>query len=400
MNNPELRFNNDKHDWEKKQIKDCANFLSGKGLSKSDITEDGENECILYGHLYTDYGMIATKINHKTNNIPDNVVYSKNGDVLIPGSDTTPTGLARATSVEKDNVILGSDINIIRPNNNENGSFLSLAINKNKDELIKLIKGTTVRHIHNSDIKDVSISVPNDINVEENIVDLIKFIDQRIEMEEIKLKKLKQVKEAMLTKMLPSGGGNKPLIRFDGFSGDWIEKEIKEIAVVKMCKRIFKEQTTSKGEIPFFKIGTFGGEPDAFISKELFESYKTKFPYPKIGNILISASGTIGRIVEYKGNQEYFQDSNIIWLEHNELLLDKYLKYYIQIINWNIEGSTIQRLYNSNILTTTIKLPPTLEEQEKIGEYFEKLDEKINLEATKLNKLKDIKNAMLNKLLS
>ena len=104
--------------------------------------------------------MITENIVYRTNTEIKNPVYSEYGDVLIPASDTTPTGLARATSLEKSGVLLGGDINIIRPNEGINGSCLSLALNANRKELIRLIKGTTVRHIHNSEIKDIVICLP------------------------------------------------------------------------------------------------------------------------------------------------------------------------------------------------------------------------------------------------
>ncbi|HEL1251489.1 TPA: restriction endonuclease subunit S, partial [Streptococcus equi subsp. zooepidemicus] len=85
-----------------------------------------------------------------------------------------------------------------------------------------------------------------------------------------------------------------------------------------MCKRILKNQTSSKGDIPFYKIGTFGKIADSFISRELFDEYKKKYSYPKKGEILISASGTIGRTVIFDGENAYFQDSNIVWVSHNE----------------------------------------------------------------------------------
>ena len=146
-----------------------------------------------------------------------------------------------------------------------------------------------------------------------------------------------------------------------------------------MCRRIFKEQTSEKGDIPFYKIGTFGSVADAFISKELFEEYKSKYPYPKKGDILISASGSIGRTVEFTGKNEYFQDSNIVWLNHDERLSNAFLKYFYSVVNWTgIEGSTIKRLYNENILNTTINLP-SIYEQNKMGDYFNKLDNLITL---------------------
>ena len=146
-----------------------------------------------------------------------------------------------------------------------------------------------------------------------------------------------------------------------------------------MCRRIFKEQTSENGEIPFYKIGTFGGEADAFISRELFEEYKAKYQYPKKGDILISASGSIGRTVVFTGKNEYFQDSNIVWLNHDKHLDNSFLKCFYSIVKWaGIEGSTIKRLYNDNILNTAITLP-SVEEQQKIGAYFENLDTLITL---------------------
>ena len=146
-----------------------------------------------------------------------------------------------------------------------------------------------------------------------------------------------------------------------------------------MCRRIFKEQTSETGDIPFYKIGTFGADPDAFISRELFEEYKSKYPYPQKGDILISASGSIGRAVEFAGNNEYFQDSNIVWLNHDERLSNPFLKCFYSVVKWaGIEGSTIKRLYNDNILNTVICMP-SVPEQKRIGLFFENLDNLITL---------------------
>ena len=170
-----------------------------------------------------------------------------------------------------------------------------------------------------------------------------------------------------------------PAIRFKGFSDTWEQRKLGEIGSVSMCRRIFKEQTSENGEIPFYKIGTFGGEADAFISRELFEEYKAKYQYPKKGDILISASGSIGRTVVFTGKNEYFQDSNIVWLNHDKHLDNSFLKCFYSIVKWaGIECSTIKRLYNDNILNTAITLP-SVEEQQKIGAYFENLDNLITL---------------------
>ena len=159
----------------------------------------------------------------------------------------------------------------------------------------------------------------------------------------------------------------------------WEQRKLGEIGSVSMCRRIFKEQTSETGDIPFYKIGTFGADPDAFISRELFEEYKSKYPYPQKGDILISASGSIGRTVEFAGNNEYFQDSNIVWLNHDERLSNPFLKCFYSVVKWaGIEGSTIKRLYNDNILNTVICMP-SVPEQKRIGLFFENLDNLITL---------------------
>lgn len=160
---------------------------------------------------------------------------------------------------------------------------------------------------------------------------------------------------------------------------DWEQRKFGDLGSVAMCKRIFKEQTSTDGDIPFYKIGTFGAEPDAFISRELFEEYREKFQYPNIGDMLISASGTIGRTVEYKGEEAYFQDSNIVWFKHDDRVDNSFLKCIYEIVKWSgIEGSTIKRLYNDNFLKTEFSIPK-ITEQQQIGMYFQCLDHLITL---------------------
>lgn len=189
-----------------------------------------------------------------------------------------------------------------------------------------------------------------------------------------------------------------PEFRFKGFTDEWEERKLGDLGSVAMNKRIFKEQTSDVGDIPFYKIGTFGGTPDAFISRDIFEEYKSKYQYPEVGDILISASGSIGRTVVYQGYDEYFQDSNIVWLKHDQQLDNSFLKQFYSIVKWQgLEGSTIKRLYNKNILETKITLPSP-EEQQKIGSFFKQLDNTIALHQRKLDLLKEQKKGYLQKM--
>ncbi|MBF9679091.1 restriction endonuclease subunit S [Streptococcus pseudopneumoniae] len=192
----------------------------------------------------------------------------------------------------------------------------------------------------------------------------------------------------------------KPSYRFTGYTEVWEEKKLGNLGSVEMCRRIFKEETSAEFEIPFFKIGTFGGEADTYITREKFEEYKTKFAYPQRGDLLLSASGSIGRVVEYDGDEAYYQDSNIVWLNHHGKINNKFLKAFYKIVSWSgIEGTTIKRLYNKNILETDISLP-SLSEQTAIGSFFQDIDQLISLQQRKLEVLKEQKKTYLKLLFS
>ncbi|GAA9944884.1 hypothetical protein VN0895_14240 [Helicobacter pylori] len=161
-----------------------------------------------------------------------------------------------------------------------------------------------------------------------------------------------------------------------------------------------KHQTTRYGEIPFYKIGTFDNTADAFISKKLFLEYKTKYSFPKKGDILISASGTIGRAVIYDGKPAYFQDSNIVWIDNDETLVkNDFLFYVYSHVKWNTEHTTILRLYNDNFRNTLIPLPP-LNEQIAIANILSALDHYLYTLRALILKKESVKKALSFELLS
>ncbi|ASM64447.1 restriction endonuclease subunit S [Helicobacter pylori] len=181
---------------------------------------------------------------------------------------------------------------------------------------------------------------------------------------------------------------------------NWQRVRLGDIGKPCMCKRVMKHQTTRYGEIPFYKIGTFGNTADAFISKKLFLEYKTKYSFPKKGDILISASGTIGRAVIYDGKPAYFQDSNIVWIDNDETLVkNDFLFYAYSNVKWNTEHTTILRLYNDNFRNTLIPLPP-LNEQIAIANILSGLDRYLCALRALILKKEGVKKALRIKMLN
>ena len=396
--------------WELRKFDECFNFpVSTNSLSRALLNYDeGDIKSVHYGDILIKYPAILNIKNDKIPYITGGKLEKykssllENGDLIFADAaeDETVGKAVEVNGLTEENLVAGLHTIVARPKDKKAEFFLGYYINSNTyhRQLLRLIQGSKVSSISKGNLQKTLVSFPKDFEEQQKIGAFFKKIDDTITLHQRKLDKLKSVKQAYLSEMFPAEGERVPKRRFPGFTDDWELRKLGEVGTVAMCRRIFKEQTSEHGEIPFYKIGTFGGPPDAFIARELFEEFKDKYSYPNIGDILISASGSIGRAVEFLGEDEYFQDSNIVWLKHDGKINNIFLKQFYSIVKWSgIEGSTIKRLYNENILNTEIALP-TLPEQEAIGNFFSTLDRHITLHQRKLEKLKNLKKALLNEL--
>lgn len=262
------------------------------------------------------------------------------------------------------------------------------------DFLSKLTAGSTINHLYQKDFIYYTFPVPPTLEEQRLIADTLTDTDQLLQNLKTLIAKKKAIKQSAMQELLT---GKK---RLEGFSGEWEIKTIGDIGNVKMCKRIFSYQTTDEGDVPFYKIGTFGKEANSFISKRLFNEFKNKYSYPKIGDILISASGTIGRTVIYNGEKAYYQDSNIVWIANDENLVTNDFLYNIyNSIEFNTEGSTIKRLYN-NLLLSISFFCPSLEEQKAIVQILNDMDAELEALEIQLQKTQNLKQGMMQELLT
>ena len=377
---PKIRFKGFTDTWEQRKLDDIVDFYRGRGLSWNDITDDGKNECVLYGNLYTDYGMVISKIKYKTNVNKDSMVLSKFGDVLIPSSDTTPTGLARATSIDKSDVILGGDINVLRPKK-DNGDFISYSINVKRTELIKRIKGTTVRHLNNSDIEDLEIRIAPNIDEQIKISKILTKIDNLITLHQSKYDKLVNVKKALLEKMFPKDGKNVPEIRFKGFTDTWEQRKLGDISnSFSGGTPLVGNSEFYGGKIPFIRSGEIhGNTTEIYITDKGLNSSSAKLV--RKGDILYALYGaTSGEVdisrIDGAINQAIlaiFPNKN-----YNNIFITNYLKKEKEnIISTYLQGGQ-GNLSGEIVKNVNIKLP-NYEEQKQIGKLFEQLDNLITL---------------------
>ena len=141
---------------------------------------DAGTPIILYGRLYTKYQFAISEVD--TFAVPRNgAVYSQGNEVIVPASGETAEDIARASAVEKSGVLLGGDLNILRPFDFMNPLFLALAISNGEPqkELAKKAQGKSVVHIHNTDIQEVTIAYPSKTE-QDRIVSVFRHLDHLI----------------------------------------------------------------------------------------------------------------------------------------------------------------------------------------------------------------------------
>ena len=347
---------------ELKTLGDVGEFVRGNGMQKSDLTDHGA-PAIHYGQVHTHYGVWA----ETTKSFTDPALAAKlrrarPGDLVIATTSEDDAAVAKATAwLGQDEAAVSGDAYIYRHTLDPRYVSYFFQSERFQEQKARHITGTKVRRVSGDVLAKIRIPVPP-LEVQREIV---RVLDQFTQLEaELEARRCQY--DYYFRRLLSFAPGEAE------------ELALGDIGRVSMCKRIFKHETSDAGEVPFFKIGTFGGEPDAYISRELFDSYRAKYSFPKPGDVLISAAGTIGRTVTYNGEAAYFQDSNIVWLDHDESIVSNaYLNHWYRVVLWATDGGTIKRLYNANLLRAKILVPPRAV-QARVVEALDKFDALVN----------------------
>lgn len=398
---PQIRFNGYIDDWEERNLSDLATFSKGKGYSKSDLVSDGF-PAILYGRMYTKYESQINDVNDTFVADTTDAVLSQTGDVIVPGSGETPEDIARASNVNVSGVVLGGDINIIRPDAEKmDSTFLALTISNGQQqtELIKRAQGKSVVHLHNSDLKKVNVVAPSK-DEQRAISSLFNQLDNLIAANQRKLDLLKEQKKGYLQKMFPKNGAKVPELRFAGFADDWEERKLGGFTTS------FSGGTPSagnssyyQGDIPFIRSGEINSDKtELFLTEAGLKNSSAKMV--SVGDILYAlygaTSGEVGisqingainqAILAIKPSSGYSSEFIMQWLKlQKQKIIDKYL----QGGQGNLSGSIVKGL----VLNV-----PDFEEQQQIGSLFKQIDDTIALHQRKLDLLKEQKKGFLEKM--
>jgi|SRR5690554_372437 len=388
-----------KEGWKIKKLGDVVLFQRGLTYSKKDEVDFSENIVLRSNNVDVDSNKLDFSelkyINPKIV-IPENKKVKKES-LIICTANGSKSHLGKVALIDDDyNYAFGGFMGLLTPKNEIDSKFLFyLLISDNYKEFInELSYGVNINNLKFKDLERFEIPLPPLLE-QQRIVSILDkafaAIDKAKANTEQNLINAREVFESYLNGL------------FDKKGNDWEEKTLGDLGKISMCKRIFKDQTSPEGDIPFYKIGTFGKKPDAYISKEIYDSYRSMSSFPKKGDVLISASGTIGRRVVYDGEPAYFQDSNIVWIDNNEeYVLNRFLYHFYDACKWKTtKGATIVRLYNGNLKQIDISFPKLKSEQKTIVRKLDNLKQKSNeLESIFKNKLaylEELKKSILHK---
>ena len=401
---PKLRFSEFYGNWTNFLLADIADFSKGKGISKSDITNDGKLECIRYGELYTTYNEVIFEVVSKTNIDSKNLVLSKKNDVIIPASGESQIDIATASCVLKDNVALGGDLNIIRTDNN--GVFLSFYLNnKRKLAIARLSQGISVVHLYSSQLKTLKINLPS-LPEQQKIASFLSSVDEKIQQLNKKKSLLEDYKKGVMQKIFSQELRFKPALSEAEGTGDnypdWEEKKLGEVC------RIAKSGGTPKstireyydGDIPFLAISdiTKQGKYLTSTSKSVSQlgiDNSASWIVP-INTIIYSMYASVGFVSINKIPLATSQA--VINLILKEDVSTEYIYYHLieikKTIHRFIETGTQGNLNAQTVKSLIINFP-SFKEQQKIANFLSAIDEKISLTNIQIDNTKAFKKGLL-----
>lgn len=401
---PTVRFRAFSEPWFQNQLSEVAEFSKGRGYSKKDIQPQG-TPIILYGRLYTKYESVISNIGTYAN-MEKNSVISEGGEVIIPASGESAAEISRASCVTDGGVILGGDINIVKPHESLDSSFIAITLSNGSQqrELSKRAQGKSVVHLHNSDLKAVKLFYPS---YEEQfaIGSLFRNIDDLLASYKDNLINYQSLKATMLSKMFPKAGQTVPEIRLDGFEGEWKVQSLKELARFSKGNGYTKSDLVNSGNeiILYGQLYTNYQTVISMVNTFVLET-REKSVISKGGEVVVPASGEsaedISRasVIE-KSGVIIGGDLNIIYPDENKV---DSIFLALTISNGSQQKELIKRAQGKSVvhlrnndLEKVVLHYPSMEEQRAIGLYFSNLDNLINSYQEKISQLETLKKKLL-----
>ena len=401
-NNPDIRFQAYIDDWKEQRLEKVVEFSKGKGYSKKDLQKSGR-PIILYGRLYTDYEFVIDDVDTFTEE-KDGSVISKGNEVIIPASGESAADIARASAVTRPGVLLGGDLNILKPADCIQSEFLALAVSNGgiKKKLARRAQGGTIVHLHNSDMVDLKILYPSK-REQKAIARLFHNIDELLTVQKNKIDKLIQIKKGMLDKLfIHDDHSTVPSMRFGKFSVIW-----KQVTLGEIVEEYVDPVPTPQGGYERLGIRSYAkGTFHSFVSegRELETAQMHRVAAHKlIVNITFAWEHAVaitdekdeGKLVSHRFPQFEFHEGMVPEF-FRYIISDEKFRHHLWLSSPGGAGRN-KVLKIDEMLEYRLRIP-CYEEQKQIADFMDSLENLIDLYGQKLEQLQHIKSALLDKM--
>ena len=423
---PQIRFKGYTDDWEQRKLGEVLISLQNNTLSRADLSyEQGIAKNVHYGDLLVKFGEVIDVKNESLPMIIDEAVISKykssflqNGDVIVADTaeDETVGKCIEIEGLGDEIVISGLHTIPYRPLQKFASGYLGYYMNSSSfhDQLLPLMQGIKVTSISKTALQNTVILYPRSATEQATIGKYFSNLDHLITLHQRKYDKLVNIKKSMLEKMFPKRGAKVPEIRFKGYTDDWEQRKLGDTNTFFTDGNYGEaypkpsDMTDSSEGIPFLTGGNLkSGKLDITDA-----SYITKEKHKKLtsghlveDDIVIAVRGSLGALgYVNKENSGWNINSQLAILRTDKTEISgKYLLQFFLSDIGQVElvkrqtGSALKQLPINAIKDVDIPIP-SIKEQTKIGEYFYYLDHLITLHQRKLEKLRNIKKACLEKM--
>lgn len=383
MNVPEIRFNDSLIEWSKKNFLSEVSIYSGLTYSPNDIRTQGT---LVLRSSNVQEGNVSLNDNVYVNSFIVNSPNVQKGDIIIVVRNGSQSLIGKHAIIKQEmpNTVIGAFMTGLHCKNNSNFINALLSSTKFKKEIYKNL-GATINQITNKTLTSMEFMFPKE-NDMYNIGCFFEKLDSLIQTTSKELTSLKRIKAASLQSMFPQKGETVPKVRFKGFEEEWKYEILGKISSISIGEFVIQTKQRANAPYPVYNGGiTNTGYYDYFNQEG-----------PKI---IISARGAnAGFISKYEnrfwaGNSCYsIGINNNNWEFIYYFLQSKQDSYLKEQQAANIPSISKKQIYTTNVLL------PCYNEQIKIGLFFSNLDKQISLQTQRLEKLKQIKAACLDKM--
>ena len=389
--------------WEQRKLGELTKFINGRAYSQDELLSDGKYKVLRVGNFYTNDAW------YYSNMELNNKYYANNGDLLYTWSATFGPHIWDGGRVIYHYHIWKLDLT-----QQLNKLFAVQLLIRDRNILESNTNGSTMAHITKKGMEEKIVSVPSNLKEQEAIGRFLTKLDDIITLHQRKLNKLKKLKSAYLTEMFPDEGEHKPKRRFAGFTDDWEQRKFSEILAKSDGLRrgpfgsaLKKEFFISSSEYTVYEQNNAiynTWKTRYFITPEKFQELHKFQLVP--GDFILSGAGTIGRIAQVPANitKGVFNQAliririNPEWMDKNFFLIWMQSENMQRKLTQANPGSAMTNLVPMSEIKKWEIIIPSKAEQNKIGEFIQKLNSLIALHQRKIDKLQKLKNAYLNEM--